>query len=76
MKNLKIDFQKVILNLRNAGLTYESIAKKCGCDAQNIGHYARNEAYDPKLSKAIALLDLHYDLCKDKHNLNELNFYK
>lgn len=72
---LKIDFQRVILNLRNAGLTYEVIAKRCNCDAQNIGHYARNEAYEPKLSKAIALLDLHYDLCPSKHNMRELNIY-
>ena len=72
---MKIDFQKVILNLRNAGLTYEAIAKKCGIDAQNIGHYARNEAYEPKLSKAVALLDLHYDLCPSKHNMRELSFY-
>ncbi len=72
---MKIDFQRVILNLRNAGLTYEAIAKKCNIDAQNIGHYARYEAYEPKLSKAIALLDLHYDMCPDKHNLKELSLH-
>lgn len=72
---LKIDFQRVILNLRTAGMTYEAIAKKCGCDAQFIGHYARQEAYEPKLSKAIALLDLHYDLCPQKHNMRDLSLY-
>ncbi len=75
MLKMKIDFQRVILNLRNAGLTYEAIAKKCNIDAQNIGHYARYEAYEPKLSKAIALLDLHYDMCPDKHNLKELSLH-
>ena len=72
---MKIDFQKVILNLRNAGMTYEAISKKCNIDAQNIGHYARSEAYEPKLSKAIALLDLHYDKCPQRHNMRELSFY-
>jgi transcriptional regulator with XRE-family HTH domain len=73
---LKLDYQKIILNLRNAGLTYQSIANKCGIDAQNIGHYARYEAYEPKFSKAMALLDLHYDMCPDKHNLKELSYIK
>lgn len=73
--HLQIDFQRVILNLRKAGLTYDAIAKRCSCDAQNIGHYARNEAYEPKLSKAVALLDLHYDLCPDKHSMSELSLY-
>lgn len=72
---MKLDFQRIILNLRNAGLTYQVIAKRTGIDAQNIGHYARYEAYEPKLSKAIALLDLHYDLCPQHHNLKELSIY-
>lgn len=72
---IAIDFQRVILNLRNAGLTYEAIAKKCKIDAQQIGHLARYETYEPKLSKAIALLDLHYDLCRDKHNMKELSLH-
>lgn len=66
---MKIDWQKVILNLRNAGMTYELISKKTNIDAQAIGHLARYETYEPKLSKAIALLDLHYDLCKPLHNM-------
>jgi hypothetical protein len=73
---MNIDFQRVILNLRNAGLTYHDISKKTNIDAQNIGHYARYEAYEPKLSKAIALLDLHYDMCPQQHNLKELSVYK
>jgi hypothetical protein len=73
---MKIDFQRVILNLRNAGMTYETIAKKTNIDAQNIGHYARYEAYEPKLSKAIALLDLHYDMCPQHHNMQQLAVFK
>lgn len=69
---MKLDWQKIILNLRNAGLTYEKISTKTNIDAQQIGHLARYETYEPKLSKAIALLDLHYDLCRDKHSLDNL----
>lgn len=71
-----IDWQLVILNLRNAGLTYAAISEKVGIDAQTIGHLARCEVYEPKFSKGLALLNLHYDLCKQKHNLIDLNFYK
>jgi len=70
---IKINYQRIILNLRNAGLTYEAISKKTNIDAQSIGHLARHEIYEPKFSKAIALLDLHYDLCRDKHNLKSLS---
>lgn len=71
---LRIDWQKVILNLRNAGLSYEKISKATKIDAQAIGHLARYETYEPKLSKAMALLDLHFDHCKDKHSLKDLSF--
>lgn len=71
-----IDWQLVILNLRNAGLTYAAIADKVGIDAQSIGHLARCETYEPKFSKGLVLLNLHYDLCGTKHNLTDLNFYK
>jgi hypothetical protein len=69
---MKIDWQRVILNLRNAGMTYEVISKKTNIDAQAIGHLARYETYEPKLSKAIALLDLHYDHCPQLHSLERL----
>ena len=70
---MRIDYQKLILNLRNSGFTYQRISKKCNIDAQQIGHLARCETHEPKLSKAIALLDLHYDHCRAKHNLKELS---
>lgn len=69
---MRIDWQRVILNLRNAGMTYEIISKKTNIDAQAIGHLARYETYEPKLSKAIALLDLHYDHCRNLHTLERL----
>ena len=72
MKTLSIDFQRVVLNLKRAGLSYKSIGDKCGVDAQHIGHYARGEAYIPRFDKAMLLLDLHYDNCPDRHNLKDL----
>lgn len=72
MKTLNIDFQRVILNLKRAGLSYKSISEKCGVDAQQIGHYARGEAYMPRFDKAMLLLDLHYDKCPQRHNMKDL----
>lgn len=74
MKNLftNFDWQMIILNLRNAGLTYRDISKRIGMDAQTVGHLARQEIYEPKFSKGLALLNLHYDLCPEKHNRIDL----
>lgn len=64
---MRIDWQQLILNLRNAGMTYREISKRIGIDAQAIGHLVRHEVYEPKFSKGLLLLDLHYDLCPEKH---------
>lgn len=65
---MRVDWQQIILNLRSAGMTYKEISNRIGVDAQTIGHLARMEIYEPKFSKGLALLNLHYDKCPDKHN--------
>lgn len=74
MKNSFTNFnwQQIILNLRGAGLTYKVISEKIGLDAQSIGHMARMEVYEPKFSKGLALLNLHYDVCPEKHKAMDL----
>jgi hypothetical protein len=70
---MKLDWNKLLLNLRSAGLTYKAISKACNIDAHIIGHLARYEVGEPKFSTAQSLLDLHYDYCRNKHNLKELS---
>ena len=70
--SMKINWHTVIMNLRKAGLTYEAISKKCNIDSQVIGHLSRYEVTEPKFSTGQSLLNLHYDVCKNKHNLKDL----
>ena len=70
--SMKINWHTVIMNLRKAGLTYEAISKKCNIDSQVIGHLSRYEVTEPKFSTGQSLLNLHFDVCKNKHNLKDL----
>jgi len=67
-----IDWNRVLLNLRCAGLTYQAISKACNIDAQKICNLSIYVVKEPKFSTAQALLDLHYDHCRGKHNLKTL----
>lgn len=69
---MKLNWQKIILNLNSEGLSYAKISDKCNVDAQAIGHLVRGEVYEPKFSSGIALLNLHEKFCTEKHKLEEL----
>lgn len=69
---MKLNWQKIILNIRTSGLSYAKISTKAGVDAQRIGHLARGEQYEPRFSDGLALLDLHERFCPERHNLQEL----
>lgn len=69
-----IDFQQIIINLKAAGLSYKRISELCNIDAQHIGHIARYEVQEPKFSVGIKLLNLHYDVCKDRHNKSIIGY--
>jgi transcriptional regulator with XRE-family HTH domain len=69
---MKLDWQRIILNLHAEGLSFEKISQKCGVDAQRISHLVRGEVYEPKFSTGLALLDLHEKFCTEKHNLDNL----
>ena len=70
---MQIDWQQVILNLKSSGVSYREISKKIGVDAQAIGHLVRDEVYEPKFSKGLALLNLHYDVCPERKFRYEVN---
>lgn len=67
-----LNWQKIVLNMNAAGLSYAKISAKAGVDAQRIGHLARAEQYEPRFSEGLALLDLHVKFCPEKHTLKEL----
>lgn len=64
---MKIDWQRVVLNLRNEGLSGAAIARKIQRDESVIQRIARGESKRVGFEEGLALLDLHHDLCPTKH---------
>lgn len=69
---LLLDWQKIVLNLNRAGLSYKKISDRAHCDARRIGNLARAEVYEPKISVGLELLNLHERFCPDQHNIKLL----
>lgn len=61
-------FQRIVLNLRSAGLSSTTIAKRIGSTPATVAHIARGEIVDPRWSTGLGLLTLHYKHCRDKHD--------
>ena len=64
---MKIDWQKLLLNLKSAGVSYSTAARRSGLDPATTGKLVRQEIREPKFSAGLALLDLHLQICPDKH---------
>ena len=64
---MKIDWSAVVNNIRREGLSATSAARKVGADATTLQRLARGEIKEPRFSQGLALLDLHYALCPDRH---------
>ena len=64
---MKIDWQRLLLNLRQAKLSLSAVSKICHIDPATVGHLSRCETREPKFSQGLALLDLHLQICPDKH---------
>jgi hypothetical protein len=67
-----IDWSRVILSLRSRGLSAAAISRKVNADKKTIARLANGDVAEPKFSAGVALLDLHLDVCRDRHNLKEL----
>lgn len=67
-----IDWQRVVLNIRQQGLSVAAIARRVRMDADTLRHYARGEVREPRFSQGVELLNLHHALCPDKHTLENL----
>lgn len=62
-----IDWQMVTLNLRTYYKPLSQVAKEVGSDWRHLNRLARGEVNAPRWDTGIALLDLHYDVCRQKH---------
>ena len=64
---MNIDWQQVCLNLRrHKPLT--QVALEIGCDDQTLNRLARGETKEPKFMTGVQLLDLHLELCPERHD--------
>jgi len=69
----QIDWQQVILNLRNSGVATVTVADKIGMAHATAQHYAAGRtSRAPSMKQALQLLDLHIDRCPDRHDLEQL----
>lgn len=67
-----IDWQRVILNLTSAGMSIKGIAHRVRMAPETLAHMARGETREPRFSRSLALLDLHYSVCPEKHDIGAL----
>lgn len=67
-----INWQTVTLNLRRHYGPLTKVAKKVGSDERHLRRLARGEVEQPRFNTGVKLLDLHSDVCPDRHNLREL----
>lgn len=64
---MNIDWSAVVNNLRREGLSAATVARKVNADPATVQRLARGEIKEPRFSQGLALLDLHYALCPDRH---------
>jgi len=62
-----IDWQQLATNIQNSGYALSRAAKLVHCDPQHIRRLARGEVIEPRWSTGLRLLDLHFDLCPERH---------
>jgi hypothetical protein len=62
-----IDWQTVLLNLRNRYKPLAQVAAEVGADEGTLCRLARGDTCEPKFSTGVKLLDLHLDNCPMLH---------
>jgi len=63
-----IDWQQALLNIRaKSGVSLATIARRLNTTERHLNRIARGEVEEPKFSKGIEILDMHFDLMGDKH---------
>lgn len=63
MPKISIDWQRVALNLRSAGLSLAKASARCNREHSWLGHIARGEVTKVEFHNGLDLLDLHLKTC-------------
>lgn len=65
--NQQINWQKIVIDLLESGMTQQQLASRCGCDQSYISFVKRGEVQgDVRYGIGNALLKLHKQRCKGK----------
>ena len=67
----QIDWSKVAANLRSEVKHLKPLSRKLGRAGSSLSMML-NYGHKPKFEYAIMILDLHYDLCREKHTIEQL----
>ena len=59
-----IDFQKIIRDLLESGMTQQQIAKSCGTGQSHVSCLARGDRQEPRHSLGERLRALHAERCR------------
>ena len=70
---IRIDWIRVALNIRAAGVPLERASKKCGRDHSWLGHVSRGEVTRIEFHDGLKLLDLHLQVCGEEAHKALLN---
>lgn len=69
MAAIRIDWQRVALNIRRAGLPLAKASERCQREPSWLGHVARGEVTRMEFHNGLDLLDLHLKTCGEAEHL-------
>lgn len=64
---MKIDWMQVTLNLKTHYKSLNAIARELNSSYDTIKELYTGRSSNPRYNLAVALLDLHFDKCRDLH---------
>jgi hypothetical protein len=69
---VNLDWSFIVTNLRGSGMSARGIAKRCQMEAQTVSRLQAGVQSEPRWTQGLQLLNLHYALCPEKHDLKQL----
>ena len=70
---MNIDWQRVVLNIRRAGLSCAQQDRRIGRRGGYTQRIANGEVKRVWFEEGVVLLDLHHDLCPERHHREALS---
>lgn len=67
-----INWQRIVLNLRNACGSLHAVARESGLDWKHLENISLGHVAEPRFNSGLKLLDLHEKKCRDRHTLEHI----